>query len=249
MQATGWGKSAVYWMATRALRDAGARSDAGGLPAARADARPGGGRGALGPAGRDPELVQLLRLARHRGRPARRPARRPAHQSRAAGQPRLRARRAARPAVPARHARHRRGALRVELGPRLPSRLPAPGRRARAAPRPPRARHHGDGQHAGQRRRRRAAGRADPRAARPARPRLAAPVGAAPARRGRGVRVGRRAPRPAARLGHRLRRHGEDGDRPGRVPRHARAPGAGLPRSDCSPTSGRRSRRSCAATR
>ena len=41
VQATGWGKSAVYWAATAVRRSEGAGPDAGGLAAAVADARPG----------------------------------------------------------------------------------------------------------------------------------------------------------------------------------------------------------------
>ena len=49
VQRTGWGKSAVYFVATRMLREAGAGPTADRLAAARADAQPGR-RPASGPA-------------------------------------------------------------------------------------------------------------------------------------------------------------------------------------------------------
>jgi superfamily II DNA helicase RecQ len=53
VQRTGWGKSAVYFIATALLRAWGARADGHRLSAARADAQPDGGR----------------RAGRHPGRP------------------------------------------------------------------------------------------------------------------------------------------------------------------------------------
>ncbi len=41
VQATGWGKSAVYWIAARAVRDAGGGPGARGVAAAGAHGRPG----------------------------------------------------------------------------------------------------------------------------------------------------------------------------------------------------------------
>ena len=57
VQATGWGKSAVYWAATSALRAAGAGPHAGGLAAARADARPDRRRRPRRAAGRHHQLA------------------------------------------------------------------------------------------------------------------------------------------------------------------------------------------------
>ena len=125
MQRTGWGKSAVYFVATALLRAAGRGAHGHRLPAARADAQPDRrrrtGRGARG----DGELGQHRRLGRHLRRDRRRRGRRPAGQPGAAEQPRL-----PRPgAAPARGERGPagggRGALRLRLGPRLPARLPA----------------------------------------------------------------------------------------------------------------------------
>ena len=61
VQATGWGKSAVYWAATAALRERG-RADAGGVAAASADAGPDRRRGAGGAAGGDHQLHQRRRV-------------------------------------------------------------------------------------------------------------------------------------------------------------------------------------------
>ena len=92
-------------------------------------------------------------------RRARRDDRRPADLPGAARQPALR-RAAAGAARRLRAARHRRGALRVRLGFRLPPRLPAPDQdAARAGTGHARARHHGDGQRPGHRGRRRPARR------------------------------------------------------------------------------------------
>ncbi len=78
VQATGWGKSAVYWAATAVRRSEGAGPDAGGLAAAVADARPGRRR-RTGRADRGhPELLQHRRVVRGRGGAARRRARRAA---------------------------------------------------------------------------------------------------------------------------------------------------------------------------
>ena len=67
VQATGWGKSAVYWAATAIRRAEGRGSDAGRLAAALADARPGRRRGAGRPARRDAQLLQHRRLVGDRG--------------------------------------------------------------------------------------------------------------------------------------------------------------------------------------
>ena len=64
VQATGWGKSAVYWAATAALRAHGGGPDAGRLPAAGPDARPDRRRRPGRPAGRHRQLDQRRRLGR-----------------------------------------------------------------------------------------------------------------------------------------------------------------------------------------
>ena len=72
VQATGWGKSAVYWAATAGRPRRRRRPDAGRLAAARADARPGRRRRPGRAARRHAQLHQRRRLGRGRGRRARR---------------------------------------------------------------------------------------------------------------------------------------------------------------------------------
>ena len=143
VQRTGWGKSAVYFVATALLRD--------GL-AAEADDPPAGPTVIVSPllalmrnqveaaarAGIRARTINSANLDEwerdHRRDPGRR-GRRPADQPGAAQQPRLPRQRAARPRRHHRPAGRRRGALRLRLGSRLPARLPAaadlPGRAAR----------------------------------------------------------------------------------------------------------------------
>ena len=64
VQRTGFGKSAIYFIATRLLRDAGAGPDAGGVAAAGPHARPGGGGRADGRAVGHDQLDQPRRLGR-----------------------------------------------------------------------------------------------------------------------------------------------------------------------------------------
>ena len=68
----------------------GSRHDPGRLPAAQPDARPGGRRGEVRPAGRDPELIQRRRMGRDRGGRQRRRARRAAGVTGAAGESQVR---------------------------------------------------------------------------------------------------------------------------------------------------------------
>ena len=77
VQRTGWGKSLVYWIATRVRRDDGPRPDADRQPAARADAQPDRDGGAARAAGGDDQLRQRRRVARDRGTPRPRRDRRP----------------------------------------------------------------------------------------------------------------------------------------------------------------------------
>ena len=58
VQKTGWGKSAVYFVATALMRGAGRRADRDHLAAARADAQPDRGRRAGRHPGRDDQLHQ-----------------------------------------------------------------------------------------------------------------------------------------------------------------------------------------------
>ena len=117
----------------------------------------------------------------------------------------------------------------------------------------PGARHHRHRQRPGGRRRRRTARRRHPRAARHARARVAAPVGGRAADRRAPAGLARRPPRRAARLRHRLHAHGRR--RPRRWPascaragitaaaysgRRPTTPSAGRPRTTCSPTGSRR---------
>ena len=137
VQRTGWGKSAVYFVATALLR---ARRAPGPtvhrLPAAGADARPDRrGRAGRHPRGHD-QLGQRRGVGRGARGARRRRRRRAAGQPGAAEQPALPRAPAARPRRTLRAARGRRGALHQRLGPRLPSRLPAHPRPARHAAAP-----------------------------------------------------------------------------------------------------------------
>ena len=135
------------------------RADGDHLAAAGADAQPDrGGRARRHPRG-DDQLHQPRGLVRDPRAGRRRRDRRAAGQPRAAEQPHL-PRRGAPPADrDGRPAGHRRGALHLRLGPRLPARLPAdPPDDRHPAARHPGARDHRDRQRQGHRRRRRAAG-------------------------------------------------------------------------------------------
>src|SRR6266511_2169378 len=98
VQRTGWGKSAVYFVATALRRRRGA--------------------------GPTVIVSPLLALMRNHVEAAARDGRRPADQSGTAQQPRLPRRRTAQARGRRRAARGRRGALRLRLGPRLPAGLP-----------------------------------------------------------------------------------------------------------------------------
>ena len=100
VQRTGWGKSAVYFVATALLRDGHAaahgRADGHRVAAAGADAQPGrGGRPGRHP-GPHHQLGQPRRVGRDHRRDPRRRGRRAADQPGAAQQPRLPRQRAAR---------------------------------------------------------------------------------------------------------------------------------------------------------
>ena len=211
VQRTGWGKSAVYFVATALHARAGVGADAARLAAARPDAQPGAGRRVARPEGADDQLVEPRGVGRDRA--GARPRRgRPADDlARAAEQPRLPARGAARLRRPCRPARRRRGALHQRLGPRLPARLPPDrGAPADARQRRRRALHDGDRQRPRGGRRR---GPARDRRGRPAdrarhaRPPVAAARGRRPAGLGGAARLARH-PRPeAAGQRHRLLPH------------------------------------------
>ena len=124
VQRTGWGKSAVYFVATALLRGPRWRPDADRVAAARPDARPGGRR-ATGRAARgDDELRERRRVGRRVRRAGGRRGRPAARQPGAAEQPAVPRRAAAAAGRGHRAARRRRGALHQRLGPRLPARLP-----------------------------------------------------------------------------------------------------------------------------
>ena len=164
VQRTGWGKSAVYFVATALLRERGAGPDAHRQPAAGAHAQParrGRARSGCAPTRSTrptatsgsavqellaDDAVDLLLVSPERlNNPAFRERMLPLFASRAGP------------------ARRRRGALRLGLGPRLPARLPADRRRARAAARRRRrARHDRDGERPRGRRRHRAARGGEP---------------------------------------------------------------------------------------
>ena len=198
VQRTGWGKSAVYFLATALLREARRRPDADRLAAAGADAQPDRG----GRAARDPRAHDQLDQPRRVGRGAASCSPADAVDLLLISPERLN-----NPTVPRRDAAAvrrarraaggRRGALHLRLGPRLPARLPAHRRHARAAARGRRgAVHDRDGQRPRGRRRRGAAERRPrrraahlPRAARPHQPALR---GRRAARPGRPARLARR---------------------------------------------------------
>ena len=161
VQRTGWGKSAVYFLATALLRELGNGptvivSPLLALMRNQIEAA-GAGRRARG----DHQLGEPRPVARGpAGRP-RRAYRRAAGQSGTAQQPGLPRFGAAGADRVGRHAGGRRGALHLRLGPRLPAGLPQAAHAAdRAAGRGAGAGHHGD--------RQRPRG---PRRRRPARPR------------------------------------------------------------------------------
>ena len=132
VQRTGWGKSAVYFVATRLLRARGAGPDAARLSPARAHAQPDrGGRARRRALGAHHER-QRHRVGAARRRSRRRPRRPPARLARAVRQPAVPRDGAAEPRVARRPPRDRRGALHQRLGPRLPARLPPAGARARS---------------------------------------------------------------------------------------------------------------------
>ncbi len=202
VQRTGWGKSAVYFVATAMMREAGAGptilvSPLIALMRNQLDAAAALGIEAatVNSSNRDDweetferidrdEIDLLLLSPGAPGQPA------------VPGDGPARARQAHRPA------RDRRGALHLRLGPRLPPRLPPDRRAGRAAARERRgAGDDGDRQRPGDRRRRGAArGRRgadhDPRHARPAEP---AARGLRPAEPGRAARLARHPRAEAAR--------------------------------------------------
>ena len=160
MQATGWGKSAVYWIAAAAARDAGAGPTLVVSPLlalmrdqVAAAARAGLRAVTLNSANFDDwdAIVDDVRAG---------DGRRAARLAGAPGQPAVRRHRAGAAAARARPAGHRRGALHLRLGPRLPPRLPAP-RRGCCSPTPtlPGPRDDGHRERPGDRRRRGAARR------------------------------------------------------------------------------------------
>ncbi len=124
VQATGWGKSAVYWAATAAIRALGGGPTFVDVTAARPHARPDRRRRTGRTAGRHHQLHQRRRLGRGARLDGGGGGRRTAHVTRAAGQSRVR------PPASDHGGRRRtdgdrRGPLHLRLGLRLPARLPA----------------------------------------------------------------------------------------------------------------------------
>ena len=220
VQRTGWGKSAVYFVATLLLREQGAGptvivSPLLALMRNQIAAAERAGIRAVTINSTNIDQWQPIhdQIARRRGRRA-------AGEPRAPQQPGVPRRGAAPTRRELRTAGRRRGPLHLRLGPRLPSRLPPPAHPpGRAAGWHPGARHHGHRQRPRHRRRGRAARcprrrRPGPRAVRRgagaaghARPRLA-PAGSREAQDARAAaRLAGRPPRRAARLRHRLLPH------------------------------------------
>ena len=235
VQATGWGKSAVYWAATAALREQGAGPTLVVSPLLAlmrdqiaAAARAGLQRG-------DDQLDQRRRVAVGPGRRPGRSDRCAAHLARTARQSLLRGP-VARPAQLVRAAGHRRGPLRLRLGLRFPPRLSATDPdAARAGARHARAGHHRHRQRAGHRRRRRPTGGRHGDPAGFAGPIVAPPGGGAGAVAPRALRLGCRRRPGAARIGDRLRAD-RGRDRAGRrFPQQCRPRRSGLLRSDREP--------------
>ena len=235
VQRTGWGKSAVYFVATALLREAGAGPTLIVSPLLAlmrnqiaAAQRLGLRAHTINSTNREEWDEVRERLAARHDRPA-------ADQPRAAEQPALPRGDAAAVRRVGRAAGDRRGALHLRLGPRLPSGLPpGQGHARRARPRGRGARDDGHRQRPRRRRRPRAARRARRRAAallpRPAGADQPAPGGARAAAAGPAARVARRAPAGAAGLGDRL--HADQARRRagGGVPERQRDLGAGLQR-------------------
>ena len=146
VQRTGWGKSAVYFVATALLRARGAGPTVlvSPLLALMRNQVAAAERAGIRAVTVNSHQRRAVAGGLRRGRARR--GRRAAGQPRAAQQPRLPRRRAAPARRDRRAARRRRGALHQRLGPRLPARLPpaahparrAAGRHARCWPPPPR---------------------------------------------------------------------------------------------------------------
>ena len=207
VQATGWGKSAVYWAATAAAARRRRRADAGRVAAAGPDARPDR-RGRAGRAARrDGELDQRRRL----GRGARRPARAAALDVLLISPERLANPGFAAPAAGPASRRAgcwsstRRTASRTGASTSAPTTSASPVRCSPLAPGTPVLATTATANAAGHRRRRRPARRRHRHAARLAGPGLAAAGGGAGLSAAGAVRLGRRRAARAAGLGHRLR--------------------------------------------
>ncbi len=133
VQATGWGKSAVYWAATAIRRSEGAGPTLVVSPLAVVDARPGRRRRRAGLRAATLNSSNVDDWSGHRERTAVGRDRRTAGLAGAAGQPGLRPAGAGRAGRADRPAGDRRGARRLGLGARLPAGLPARVRRAAEA--------------------------------------------------------------------------------------------------------------------
>ena len=162
VQRTGWGKSAVYFIATRLLRDQGAGPTRARLAAARAHAQPDRSWPNAPASSPRPSTATTATT----GTTIEADGSRPAPSTCCSISPeRLNNERFRRDVLPelaqdGRAARRRRGALHQRLGPRLPARLPAHRPRAATAPaRRARAVHDRDGERPGRRRHRRPARR------------------------------------------------------------------------------------------
>ena len=147
VQRTGWGKSLVYLLATRMLRDRGRGPTLVISPLLSLMRNQLACRGHPRSARSHHQLREHRRVGGSEKRPCRRAARCAARLARAARQPRLRH---GDPAVDPRRdrpLRRRRGPLHLRLGSRLPARLPPdPPDHRRAPAAHPAARDHRDGQ-------------------------------------------------------------------------------------------------------
>jgi ATP-dependent helicase YprA (DUF1998 family) len=121
VQRTGWGKSAVYWIATRLLRDQGAGPTlvVSPLLALMRDQVAAAAR--MGITARTINSTNVDAWREIRGRARGRHRRRPADLPRAAEQPLVQDPGAPPPQRGCGHARDRRGPLHLRLGPRLPA--------------------------------------------------------------------------------------------------------------------------------
>ena len=147
VQRTGWGKSAVYFIATRILRDRGFGPTVIVSPLLALMRNQVEGATRLGLTARTVNFHQPRQVGRGLRGDRQRPRRHPPHLARTPQQPIIPHGRPPWHRQPHGAPRHRRGPLHLRLGPRLSPRLPAPrARRERPSPCHSGARHDGDGE-------------------------------------------------------------------------------------------------------